>query len=171
GDILNKVEKEFNFKDPSVHIPDLMKAYQLLQTIEDVHWKTIKSKELTAIIEACAGLYLEVSSETSSGTPNSVIKINIEALNRSNSMIELVSLAQTDGNTTTKNTLLKPNTKETIKANYTISDKESYTSAYWLAEKGTLGMYNVADKNLIGLPETPTQVAFNFNLKINNTPI
>jgi LmbE family N-acetylglucosaminyl deacetylase len=171
GDILYKVEKEFNFKDPSVHLSDLMKAYELLQNIEDAHWKTIKTKELKSIIEACAGLYLEASSETSSGTPNSKIKINIEALNRSNATIELVSLVQTDGTTTPKNTLLKPNTKENIKADYVISDKETYTSAYWLKEKGTLGMYKVDDKNLIGLPETPRQVSVDFNLKINNIPI
>src|SRR5690606_2967225 len=71
GDILYKVEKEFKFKDPSVHIAELMKAFQLLQNIEDQHWKTIKTDELKVIIEACAGLYLEASAETSSSIPNS----------------------------------------------------------------------------------------------------
>jgi hypothetical protein len=32
-------------------------------------------------------------------------------------------------------------------------------------------MYQVKDKDLIGLPETPRNVIINFNLKINNTPI
>ena len=169
GDILYKVEKDFNFVDPSVHLSDLMKAYQLLQNIEDEHWKSIKKEELQAIIQACAGLYLEASSETSSGTPNSKIKINIEAVNRSNAVIELVSLSQTDGSTSQQNTVLKANIKQNIKTDYSISDKQNYTSAYWLAEKGTLGMYKVGDKNLIGLPETPRQVSIDFNLKINNT--
>ncbi|PKQ46202.1 PIG-L family deacetylase [Confluentibacter flavum] len=171
GDILYKVEHEFNFKDPSVHLADLMKAYQLLQTIEDDHWKTIKIKELKSIIEACAGLYLEASAETSSSTPNSKINVNIEALNRSNSPIELVSFSKTDGTTSLQNTLLKPNIKQNIKTDYTITDNEIYTTPYWLAEKGTLGMYKVDDKNLIGLPETPRQVSVDINLKINNSPI
>ena len=64
GDILNKVEKNFNFRDPSVHLNDLMNAYKLLQNIKDKHWKSIKTKELKSIIEACAGLYLEVSANT-----------------------------------------------------------------------------------------------------------
>ncbi|WP_100614633.1 PIG-L family deacetylase [Confluentibacter citreus] len=171
GDILYKVEQEFNFKDPSVHLTDLMKAYQLLQAIEDTHWKTIKTKELKFIIEACAGLYLEASAETSSSTPNSKIKINIEAVNRSNATIELVSLSQKDGSTSQQNTVLKPNIKQNIKTDYTISNDETYTTPYWLAEKGSLGMYKVDDINLIGLPETPRHVSVDINLKINDTPI
>ena len=64
GDILNNVEKNFNFRDPSVHLNDLLNAYKLLQNIKDKHWKSIKTKELKSIIEACAGLYLEVSANT-----------------------------------------------------------------------------------------------------------
>ena len=171
GDILYKVEKEFNFKNPSVHVADLIKAYLLLQAIEDTHWKTIKSEELKSIIEACAGLYLEASAEANSTTPNSKIKINVEAVNRSNIAIELVNLSLKDGATSPQNTILKPNIKQNIKVDYAISANQSYTTPYWLAEKGTLGMYKVDDKNLIGLPETPRRVSVDINLKINNTPI
>ena len=48
GDILYKVENNFNFKDPSVHIPQLIEAYKLLQNVKDEHWKTIKTKEIKA---------------------------------------------------------------------------------------------------------------------------
>jgi LmbE family N-acetylglucosaminyl deacetylase len=170
GDILNKVEKEFNFKDPSVHVSDLMKAYQLLQNIEDEHWKAIKTEELKFIIASCTGLFLEASAETSSTTPNSKIKINIEAVNRSNTNIELVNIALKDGTNSQQNSVLKPNIKQNIKVDYTIAN-ENYTTPYWLAEKGTVGMYKVDDKNLIGLPETPRTVSVDINLKINNIPI
>lgn len=170
GDILNKVEKEFNFKDPSVHVSDLMKAYQLLQNIEDEHWKAIKTEELKFIIASCAGLFLETSAETNSTTPNSKIKVNIEAVNRSNTNIELVNIALKDGTNSQQNSILKPNIKQNIKVDYTIAN-ENYTTPYWLAEKGTVGMYKVDDTNLIGLPETPRTVLVDINLKINNTPI
>src|SRR5690606_17944752 len=35
GDILYEIEKNFDFRNPSKHIPDLVKAYQLLQNNED----------------------------------------------------------------------------------------------------------------------------------------
>ncbi|AJR03905.1 PIG-L family deacetylase [Siansivirga zeaxanthinifaciens] len=171
GTILNAVEKNFNFTNPSSHLPQLMEAYKLLQNIEDAHWKTQKTKELKSIIEMCAGLYLEASAETPSTTLNQSVKINIEALNRSNQNIILESISQNDGKTIQKQIELKNNDDESFKTDYFIAPDAAYTSPYWLNEKGTLGMYRVDDEALIGKPETPRSVIINFHLKINNTPI
>jgi LmbE family N-acetylglucosaminyl deacetylase len=171
GDILYAVENNFNFRDPSIHIPQLMEAYKLLQNIENAHWKTQKTQELKSIIEMCAGLYLEASANDPSSTLNQTIKISIEALNRSNQNVLLESISQGDQEVITKNLELKNNDSETFDTDYFISAKENYTSPYWLTNKGTLGMYEVENKQLIGLPETPRNVLINFNLKINNTPI
>jgi LmbE family N-acetylglucosaminyl deacetylase len=168
GDILYAVENNFNFKDPSIHIPPLMEAYKLLQNIENAHWKTQKTQELKSIIEMCAGLYLEASANAPSSTLNQTIKISIEALNRSNQNVLLESISQGDQEVITKNLELKNNDSEKFDTDYFISANENYTSPYWLTNKGTLGMYEVENKQLIGLPETPRNVIINFNLKINN---
>ena len=119
GPILNKVEKNFNFKDPSVHIPDLLTAYDILQTSNDEHWKAVKSKEILAIIQACAGLYLEASANTASAAPGQDIKINIEALNRSNASIELQSiLVNTNQLATFKSAKLREQQKEYFRRNH-----------------------------------------------------
>lgn len=170
GDILYAVENNFDFKNPSIHIPKLLEAYKLLQNIDDLHWKTQKTKELTAIIEMCAGLYLEASAEVASTTLNQSVKITIEALNRSNQNIVLESITQGDGKTISKQLVLKNNDSETFATDYFISSKEAYTSPYWLNKKGTLGMYNVENEAFIGKPETPKAVKVNFNLKINDIP-
>ncbi len=170
GDILYSVEKNFNFRNPSVHLSDLMKAYQLIQTIEDEHWKAIKTKEIKSIIEACAGLYLEASAKTNSSSLNQRIILNVEALNRSNQNIVLESIFQWDGETITKNLELKNNVSEKFETEYYISTEEKFSTPYWLANKGTLGMYKVEHQQWIGLPETLRTVGLNFNLKINGTP-
>ena len=103
GTILYAVENNFNFKNPSVHIPQLIEAYKLLQNIQDEHWKTQKTKELKSIIEMCAGLYLEASAETPTSTLNQNVKINIEALNRSSQNIVLESIMKWDVKTISKN--------------------------------------------------------------------
>lgn len=171
GDILYKIENNFNFIDPSLHIPQLIETYKLLQNIEDTHWKIQKTKEIMSIIEMCSGLYLEASANTPSSTLNQTIKINIEALNRSNTNVLLESISQGDGKLISRNLELKNNETEKFDTDYFISDKENYTSAYWLNDKGLLGMYLVENKSLIGFPETPRSIKINFNLKINNTPI
>ena len=61
GDILYEVENNFDFVNPSKHLPQLMEAYLLIQKLEDAHWRVIKEEQIKIIIEACLGLYLEVS--------------------------------------------------------------------------------------------------------------
>jgi LmbE family N-acetylglucosaminyl deacetylase len=173
GEILGLVEQNFSFKDPSVHLPDLLKAYQLIQKIDDQHWKTIKTKELLAIIQSCAGLYLEVSSNTSTVTASDKAKLSLEVLNRSNTEIKLKSIeVSTKETTVLKDILLKNNAKEILQDSIDIPlDDLKYTAPYWLEKKGTLGMYTVVDEVLIGKPETPRGVHVDFNLEINNIPI
>ena len=171
GNILNTIEKNFNFKNPSTHISELVKAYQLLQKVKDQHWKNQKSKELKAIIEMCAGLYLEASAETNWATQNETIKLNIEILNRSDSSIILESLNNASGLNISKNITLKNNTIYNFKENIEVPNKAEPTTPYWLNEKGSLGMYKVKDSKLIGKPETPRIFNIDFNLLIDNTPI
>jgi LmbE family N-acetylglucosaminyl deacetylase len=170
GDILYEVENNFNFKNPSEHIPELIEAYKLLDKLQNKHWKTRKIKELKSIIEMCAGLYLEASAETNWATQNETVNLNIEVLNRSDFPITLVSL----NNSTldiSKNITLKNNTKYDFKEVIKIKNDTQPTTPYWLVKKGTLGMYQVDDENLIGLPETPRAYKIDFNLLINKTPI
>ncbi|MBC3758562.1 PIG-L family deacetylase [Hyunsoonleella sp. SJ7] len=171
GNILNGIEENFNFKNPSVHIPDLIKAYKLLQNVENQHWKTQKTKELKAIIEMCAGLYMVASAETNWATPGESINLNIEVLNRSDAPITLVSYENASGLHISKQIELKNNIRFTFKEALKVKADTQPTTPYWLDKKGTLGMYQVDDKMLIGKPETPRTYTIDFNLLIDNTPI
>ncbi len=167
GNILNTVQENFNFKDPSLHLPELIKAYSLLQKSTDKHWKAIKSKELKTIIANVCGLYLEANANVTNSTPNGKFKVNLEALNRSKTTILLKSI--TINNTKhTQNTPLLNNKKETINLEISVPNNINYTGPYWLMQKGSLGMYVVTDKKLIGKPETPRAFNAEFELSINN---
>ncbi len=172
GTILNNIETDFNFINPASHLPQLLEAYKLLQNVKDDHWKTIKTKELKTIIEACAGLYLEVSANTPHASPNSSVELQIEVLNRSNAQINLVSYnLSTLKNGISKNMELPENQRLNFEEGITIPNNMAYTAPYWLNNKSTLGMYNVEYQDLIGLPETPRVVFVDFNLNIEGTPI
>lgn len=172
GDILYKVEANFDFQDPSKHIPELVKAYQLLQKVEDKHWRTLKSEELKNIISAAAGLYLEASSASASTTPGSKATINIETINRSSQNVTLKDIQIVGaGAKLTPNKVLGDNQKESFEVNFTVPANTPYTSPYWLNEPGTLGTYTVNDQNLIGKPETPSAFKAIFNLEIDGVEI
>lgn len=172
GEILYKVEQNFNFRNPATHLPQLLEAYKLLQNIKDKHWKSVKTKELKTIIEACAGLYLEASANVPYTAPNTTVSLNIEALNRSNATIDLVSYKLSTLNSgTSKNMKMQNNQRLNFDEGITIPNNASYTTPYWLNKKSTLGMYHVDNQDLIGRPETPRAVFVDFNLNIEGTPI
>ena len=168
GEILYDVENNFNFKNPSEHIPQLMKAYSLLLKLEDKHWKEIKIKELKNVIQSCLGLFIEARSNLSSATQNETIGLNLEVLNRSNVDITLVHFSLPNGIDVSKNMILSNNTRFDFEDRFDIKSSD-YTTPYWLQSKGTLGMYK-ADEQLIGLPETPRAYYINFNFLIDNVP-
>ncbi|MFC4097834.1 PIG-L family deacetylase [Euzebyella saccharophila] len=172
GKILYAVESNFNFKNPAEHISELVKAYALLQTMKDEHWKEVKSKELRNLILQVSGLYMEATANATSSNPGSTVEIGMEVVNRSKSnfLLKNIRIQPT-------NTILKPteklgfNVKKTYETSLILPENTAYTSPYWLKEKGSLGMYRVDDPLLIGLPETPAALQVQFEIDINGTPI
>ncbi|MFD2587130.1 PIG-L family deacetylase [Croceitalea marina] len=170
GEILYEVEKNFDFRNPSSHIPKLLEAYTLLQKVEDKHWRELKSEHLKDIIFACSGLYLEANASSSSATRGETLKIVVEALNRSNSKIKLNAVViENTGASIRQAVNLATNKKENLELDLTIPKNAAFTTPYWLDTKGSLGMYEVSDKSLIGKPETPPAFMVNYELDFNGS--
>jgi LmbE family N-acetylglucosaminyl deacetylase len=171
GDLLKTVQDNYNFKNPSASLLNLMQAYKLIQNLENQHWKTIKLQDIKEVIAACSGLYMEAVADSNSATPNSKVQLKFEAINRSPQNMMLKSISLSDGTSIEKNSDLKQNDSQRFESEFTVSAKENYSSAYWLNEKGTLGMYKVTDQKLIGMPETEHKTKAIFNLMIGGEPI
>ena len=165
GKILTNVETAFNFRDPSASIDELLKAYKLIQKLDNEHWKSIKSVEIKNIVAACSGLYLEAVANNSSTTQGSKNTLEIEAINRSNypMSLEFVGIEPLNLNEV-KKISLENNIAHKFSMDIEIPLDINQTFPYWLNEKGSLGMYKVVDTNLIGLPETPRAIYANFKV-------
>ena len=171
GAILTGVEKNFNFQNPSVHLPKLLLAYQLIKKLDDKHWKTIKLKELEAIIINCAGLYIEANATAYSANPDTKIRVNFELLNRCIMPVELISIkSNADNEIYFKGITLTHNKKTTFKQIISLAN-QPYTTPYWLNKDWTPGMYTVENQELIGQPITPKTITVDFNFVINHLPI
>ncbi|CAL2090667.1 PIG-L family deacetylase [Tenacibaculum sp. 190524A02b] len=171
GTILYEVEKNFNFVNPSKHLPALLKAYGKVQALKDEHWKQIKTKELKEIIEACAGLYLETSASGNSTVPNSQVELNFEVLNRSSVSMALTSLEiLPEGKKIVKNLDLALNQKKNFKETITVGNV-AYSAPYWLALPWDLGMYKVEDQTIRGNPESKRPLEVKYTLTIENQTI
>lgn len=172
GKILYDIEKNFNFGNPSVHIPNLIKAYDLIQKLEDAHWKEIKSKQIIKIIEACSGLFMEAVADTETTTKDSNFNINIEVINRSQSNAKLISVKALQLPLENKNSILKNNEKINFQLkNVVIGENFDYSNLFWLKEKQTEGMYRVSDKSIRILPEVSSNFPVVFTIEIEGKTI
>lgn len=167
------IEQQFDFKNPAASLPQLIEVYAMIQQLEDNHWKTIKSEELKQIISGCAGLFLEAVAETQSTTPSSVLKIKLEAINRSN---QKMTLKRIQTNPEIKTNVFEQLSLENNQSNFgeieiKIPDNQEYTSPYWLKEPGTVGMYNVSDQNKIGVPDIIRTCSVTFLIEIDGITI
>jgi len=171
GNILYQVEKDFDFTNPSASIPELLKAYTLIEKLEDTHWKQIKSEEIKNLIYNCAGLYLEAVAENNHATANETVHLNVELINRASENVQLKAIQINENAFVSEEKILAKNEKLALKKSFTVNANQEVTTPYWLTQKGTLGMYQVDDKSLIGKPETPRYFNVTFNLSIHNVSI
>lgn len=172
GEILQKVEKNYDFQNPSASLPDLLQAYELIRKLPDPFWREIKLEEIKEVIAASAGLYLEAVTASPLATPGEEVKVNLEAINRSPQQFQLVSVElKPGGKNITTNKPLQNNESWTESIIYQIPENAEFTSPYWLKEDGTLGMYKVEEEELIGLPETPRPFSADFVVKLRDVEI
>ena len=172
GTILANVQMNFDFKNPSVSISELVKAYSLIEKLEDVHWKTIKLEEIKKIISACAGLYLEASTKSNEITKNKLFMVNLEVINRSSvkmswNGIESFSIYKN----ILKKTELPNNVSKLVGVELNILNDFEYTQPYYLKEIGTVGMYKVNDQKNIGKPDIIREVKVTFLIEIDGVTI
>jgi LmbE family N-acetylglucosaminyl deacetylase len=172
GELVAKIASEYNFENPSASIPDLAKAYSMIQSLDENHWKKIKSEEIKKTIAACAGLYLEAVAQNQEATPGSPLKLKLEAINRSPIAMQLISLTTLpDQKSTPQNIALQNNVLKNINLDLQLPSTIEYTQPYWLKEKGTEGIYAVADQKNIGIPDIIREVKVVFALLINGIEI
>jgi LmbE family N-acetylglucosaminyl deacetylase len=166
GTILESVQKNFDFKNPEASIAELVKAYALIQKLEDNHWKTIKSEEIKKIIAGCAGLFMESVADVQEVATGSRTKVKQEVINRST--VKMFWMNDPNNKNKTElpfNKVLNDNIEVEIQ------EIDPYTSPYYLNEKGTEGMYVVNDQRNIGKPDIISRVFDVFNIEINGVTI
>lgn len=172
GELISKIIANYNFSNPSASIPDLVKAYSMIQSLEDDHWKELKTNAIKNIIASCSGLYLEAVASEQEATPGSTVKLSLEAINRCSVSMELTSVTTfPDNKTTIQNSILQNNNDQKINLQIQLPNTIEYTQPYWLKEKASVGMYTVSNQENIGIPDIIRETKVIFNVKINGVEI
>ncbi|UXX79275.1 PIG-L family deacetylase [Reichenbachiella carrageenanivorans] len=174
GKVGYHVDNALMYYDPAqpwIIVNDLVLAYNALDKVKDPYWKKVKQEEVKALIKACTGLYMEVKADQYSYTPGDSLTLSMEAINRSDVDMKLVSIRLGDRSAFHVNQKLFNNRPFNSDMNYVLDTQTSYSDPYWLKAPGTLGMYEVIDPKLIGTPENAPALSWRATIEINGTAI
>ena len=84
--LINELINNYQIYDPSTSISKLVDLRREIKVIKDNYWKEQKLKEIDELIIQCAGIYLEAKADEYSKTTGDSLKINIELIQRSQSI-------------------------------------------------------------------------------------
>lgn len=148
GKLVDQALAAYDFKAPEKSVAVLVEIHQAIESLSPSVWKTRKLKAVKALIKSCAGLSLQLNSDRGYGIAGEELKISFNAVHQSQQDISIKKVGETKlAHALTNNTAYKKGIRYSI--------RKGLGSPYWLLEKGSLGVFKIKDKNLIGQPETP----------------
>ena len=171
--LLLPIEENFDFKNPANHLRNLLKAYALIQQIEDEFWRVQKSEQLRNLIKDIAGLFLAFEANVAYATPGETINATLKLLARNTSLISAKQI-QIKGAKMLSSIVEKPleaNISAAIALPLEIQESKAFSNPYWLNGSPSLGMYEVEDQSLIGLPESPPAISAEVLLSVGDIQI
>lgn len=166
--LIDKCIQNFDINKPSASINELIVIYNELDKLDNDYWKQQKRNELTELITSCAGLFIETYAVEYFTHPNSDLKINVQAINRSNAQVKLVSVKINS----MYDSIFQKDLENNILFNYPtkvhVNNQLKYSNPYWLLQSPSSGLFHVADQHLIGVPEPIAPIQVSYTISINN---
>ncbi len=166
--LVEKAITAFDEGNPSSVVPVLFDVRDAITKLPESVWKKRKLAETETLIQDCLGLFIEVAASHFQGSPGEKIRTTIEVINRADAEVILKdihsSVLQWD---TAYNAALASGKVSLIRTAPEIGASTEYSDPYWLKESNSVGLFNVKQKEMIGLPENPPAVTFRFNVMVD----
>lgn len=153
-ELIEQAQKEFDPEHPSRIIPLLIRAYRILDGLENDPWVDIKKGEIRDVIAGCAGLWVEAIAEDHTVSPGRSVPVTVMALNRSGVSAGLRSVRfPFAGNDTTLAAPLENNKPVRARSVVRIPADQPYSQPSWLRNPPKQGSYELPDQRDIGRPD------------------
>jgi len=166
--IYDRVLADYDFTNPAAIVPALIDLLEAIQIMPDHAFKEEKIRECKELIQACAGLYLEMKSHTNHLVPGQDASAHWEVINRSAIPMNIRQIELLPWKQSLRLDLpLEVNEKREGRVEFQVPDDAWYTSPYWLNNPHSIGLYEVDDLTHIGLPITQRYFKVRFDLEID----
>ena len=168
GEMIQKVISDFKIENPSLSVPALVKIYNAIKALPEGNWRNKKLAETQSLVEECAGLFTEATTNEQNVVQGGNISINFFINNRGNinTTVKQISYDNFDS------TLLFPiasNQTMTVSKLFKISADKKISQPYWLENPQTEGAFDVRDQMLIGKAENDPAFEVTFLVNVDGT--
>lgn len=154
----NTLLQNFNFVNPALNVPALLKLRAQINTYSGTPFTAIRAEKLkllNEIILNCLGLYIEIVGEDYAATEGSEFNVSCNLINRSSINVQLMS---PDG----KDVIKVLGENEVMNQPFSLKNDAEFSTPFWL-RKPFVNLFQVNDPQLLGRAENlPT-----FSQKVN----
>jgi len=167
--LIKKAITGYNPNSPEKCIQDLIAIKTALNKLKDGFWKAKKTAEVDRLIVQCSGLYLEAVAIDYYTSPNEIVSLNVEAINRSASNVTLKRIwSESVVIDSTLNLPLLNNKRNRFKTTLSVPETMAYSQPYWLVNKAkSEGTYSINDQDA-GKGENEPAIIIKAEVSINN---
>ncbi|MCC3153091.1 PIG-L family deacetylase [Hymenobacter sp. BT770] len=190
GKLIQEVIRKYDASNPSASVAGLEKVRDNLRHItvnsKDQFWQSEKITAISALIQACSGLYVEAIASEPTVVSGGEVSVDYEAVNRSGLPIKLQKVTigkiffpgdpmvmSGDGpeEDSQQASELKLNKRVTGKLVVGGRNNSLISQPYWLREPGSIGMYSIPKSlpaiQVVGTPENTPVASATFFYTIN----
>lgn len=154
---LARASQGFDPRDPAASLPVLAEAHALMATVPDAHWRRVKTAEIEAVMQACAGLWLDATAAAPAVAPGGKIEVALTAHARAPGAARHVKLigVDLDPGPPVVGGALDGQTPWTAKTTVNVPTDQRLSLPHWLSTPPTDARYVIDAQPLRDLPDLP----------------
>ena len=169
--LIDEALLHYDLRSPARSIPALLQIRKAILSIHDAYWKQLKLKEVESLILSAAGLFLEASTKQELWVQSDFADVTLSLNNRAGFPTQLKSFSIGNFIDTICMVNLPQNKNWEYKSTVHLPADLKISQPYWLEEKMQKGSFNIADNNMIGMPEAEAPIQARFTLQIGDQEI
>ena len=166
--MLTDVIANFKLEQPSLSVPALVRLYAAIKSLPQSNWRNKKLEETQEIIEECAGLFTEATTDQPTVVQGDNLLVSFFLNERSgvNATLKNVKLENFD---TSFTAALGINQNVIVNKAIFVNPAKPISQPYWLMYPQTEGAFDVRDQTLIGKAENDPSFKAAFTISIEGT--
>lgn len=168
--MVTRALEEFDPENPSATVPLLLRIRDQILALDKSVWRERKLRETEQLVQDCLGLFIGATASNYHSSPGEPIHAEIEIVNRSSGRLMIEGMHGTGAVKwdSAFSSPLEGDKKLEFHVRAPAKADAGFSDPYWLRYPHSTGLYTVADKKDIGMPENTPAVKFSVDLRIGD---